>query len=104
LTDPTGPDGDPLVDLDTRMRLREDRVSWKRAGDEIIALELEGGNEYLAARGCAAQLWQRLAEPVTGMELATWVAGHYGVAIQRACADVRVFLAELSERGLLEPG
>lgn len=89
------------IDLDTRLRLRSDRVTWKRAGDEVIALELEG-HEYLAARDCAAELWQRLAEPVTGATLAVWLADHYGIDIERARDDVGAFLEQLGERGLLE--
>jgi len=92
--------GEPVVDLATRLQLRADRVTWKRAGDEVIALELDG-DEYLAARGSGAELWQRLAEPVTGAELAAWMTEHYGIDLERAEADVLVFLTEVSQRGLL---
>ncbi len=90
------------LDLDTRVRLRSDRVTWKQAGNEIIALELEG-HEYLAARDSGAELWQRLAEPVTAAELAAWLVHHYGIEAECARADVRAFLEQLRERGLLEP-
>lgn len=89
------------LDLDTRVRLRSDRVSWKQAGDEIIALELEG-HEYLAVRDSGVELWQRLTEPVTAAELAAWLAEHYGIDADRARHDVNAFLGQLGERGLLE--
>jgi hypothetical protein len=90
------------LNLDTRLRLRADRVTWKRQGDEVIALELDG-QEYLAARDSGAELWQRLTEPVTGADLAAWITDHYGIEAERAREDVTAFLQQLSERGLLEP-
>ena len=89
------------LDGDTRMRLRRDRVAWRRVGNEVIALELEG-DKYLSAGACAAELWERLAEPVTSEELVAWTAEHYGIEIERARSDVSAFLAQLIERGLLE--
>lgn len=89
------------LDPDTRMRLRSDRVTWKLAGDEVIALQLPS-YEYLAVRDSGAEIWQRLTEPVTPTELAAWLADRYGIDADRAQDDVAAFLEQLRERDLLE--
>ena len=88
-------------DAHTRLRLRGDRVAWKRTGEEIVALQLRG-SEYLSLSGSGAALWQRLVEPTSVDELAAWIVQHYGVDAQTARADVEVFIDELAARDLLE--
>jgi hypothetical protein len=83
------------------VRLRSGRVTWKLAGDEVIALQLPG-YEYLAVRDSGAEVWQRLTEPVTPAELAAWRSERYCLDADRAQDDVAAFLEQLRERDLLE--
>jgi hypothetical protein len=87
--------------VEPHLRLRADRVVWRLAGDEVIALEL-GRSEYLAVPGSGGELWQRLAEPVTAAQLATWLAERYALDAARARGDVDAFLADLVARDLVE--
>jgi hypothetical protein len=88
-------------DAEIRWRLRPERVSWKRVGDEVVALDVRA-SEYVAVDGAGTELWARLASPVSAAELAIWMAEHYGIDVDRARQDVEVFLDELNARDLLE--
>ena len=46
-------------------------------------------------------LWLLLEKSPTEEELATWVAARYGVVAEQAAADVRSFLTDLQEIGLI---
>lgn len=89
------------LDPDIRVRLASDRVNWKQAGDEIIALHLQS-SEYLAVRDSGTEIWQRLTEPTTVDELTAWLTEHYGIDPDRARGDVCAFVEQLRERDLLE--
>jgi hypothetical protein len=46
-------------------------------------------------------LWLLLETACTTEELASWVAAHCEVSMERAVADVRAFLSDLQELGLI---
>jgi hypothetical protein len=52
--------------------------------------------------GVGTHLWGQLAESRTEVELAKLVAGRFAVSEEAALADVRNFLAELAEVGLVQ--
>lgn len=80
--------------------LREDRISWQAVDGEIVVLDLAAAN-YLHLNGSAALLWRGLAEGHEPRELARTLQAAYGIDREVADADVRAFLDELQQRGLL---
>jgi hypothetical protein len=83
------------------LRLRQSGVEWKEIEGEIVALEGETST-YLSANASGALIWRSLATGATREQLADQLVDRYGITSEVARADVDRFLAELSERGLLE--
>lgn len=83
-----------------RLCLREHDLDWRDIGDEIVALDAQGGR-YLAVQGSGTVLWRLLAESVTRDGLVEALVHTYGIDTTRAANDVDGFLATLNERGLL---
>lgn len=87
---------------DQPLALKTDQVVWRRAGDELIVLEI-GTATYLTLNGSGCLLWQNLAEGATLGGLAAALVDHYGIDIDLARTDVAAFVAELDARSLLGP-
>lgn len=85
----------------TTLRLRSSELFWRETGGEVVALDAEA-SRYLSANPSAALLWKRLGEGATEAQLVDLLCARYAVAREAAEADVRAFVEELSERGLLE--
>jgi Coenzyme PQQ synthesis protein D (PqqD) len=83
------------------MRLRRDGLVWRRAGDEMLVLDLSR-SEYLSANATGSLVWERLAEGATPDELAQALVEHFAVDAARARADVDRLLEQLDAEGLLE--
>ena len=84
------------------VRLRREQLEWREVEGEIVALDA-GASEYLAVNATGATLWPLLAEGATREQLAARLVEAFGVDLERAAADVEVFLDSLETRGLLEP-
>ena len=82
------------------VRLRPDRLVWRRAGSEVIALDLER-SEYLAANGSAAHLWDALVAGATPGELASALCERFEIAPETARADVEKLVDQLGAADLL---
>lgn len=80
--------------------LREDRISWQFVDGEIIVLDL-AASSYLQLNETAALLWRGLAEGRAPEELAAALVATYGIDGTAADDDVREFLDDLEQRGLL---
>jgi hypothetical protein len=89
-----------MTPVDERIRLREDRLVWREAGDEVVALDRET-SEYLAVTRSGIELWHALARGATEAELAAMLRERYGLDPERAAADVARFVGDLADRGLL---
>ncbi len=83
------------------MRLRRDGLVWRRAGDEMLVLDLSR-SEYLSANATGALVWERLAEGATRDELAQALVQRFAVDEAQARADVDRLLEQLHAEGLLE--
>ncbi len=83
------------------MRLRGEKLEWRLAADEVIAVDLEQST-YLAVTGSGVPLWQALAEGATVDGLVELLLGTYAIERPLAEADVAEFLADLVARGLLD--
>lgn len=83
------------------MRLRREGVIWRRAGEEVIALDLDR-SEYLAANETAAAVWEALADGATREELVALLCRRFEVEQRVARADIEQLLATLHSQGLIE--
>ncbi len=86
---------------DHRVRLRREGLIWRRAGDELIVLDLDS-SQYLAANETASAVWEALAGGATREELATMLSARFEVEPEVARADVARLLDSLRSDGLIE--
>lgn len=85
------------------LRLRRRGLEWLAADAEIVALDL-AASDYLATNPSGALLWDALSEGATRKELVSKLVEAFGIDPEAARADVDAFVAQLSEKGLLEAG
>ena len=83
------------------LRLRRERLEWRRVDGEVIAVDLDA-SIYLSANESAAPLWEALSEGTTREGLVDTLIGEYGITRDLAARDVDDFLGELSEHQLLD--
>lgn len=76
-------------------------LSWREVDGEVVILDLSS-SKYLALNGPAALMWKRLAVGASPAELAELLLQTYEVDAARAGSDARAFLADCTERGLVE--
>jgi hypothetical protein len=81
-------------------RLRQVELTSVDADDELVALDLQK-SLYLGVNSSGRALWRRLATDATEADLVTLLAETYGITAEVAARDVRAFLADLDEAGLL---
>jgi hypothetical protein len=83
------------------LKLRTADLHWREIDGEVIGLEARGST-YVAANPAGTVLWRALASGSTRDRLADELMRTYGIAPERAAADVDAFLGELAAQGLLE--
>jgi hypothetical protein len=84
------------------VRARRADLAWRRAGDEVVVLDLAAAS-YHALNPSGAMLWERLADWVTAEELTEALAAEFGLdAAAAARDDVARFLDGCAGAGLLE--
>lgn len=88
---------------DPVLTLRTSELPWRAVEDDVVALDL-AASRYLGVNATGALLWERLAGGATERELVEALAESHPDARDRAAADVRAFVEELSRRGLLSGG
>lgn len=86
---------------DRVVRLRDDALSWRLLGDEVVALDV-GRSAYLGVNPSGSLLWTALGTGATPSHLVSLVVERFSLDEERATRDVQVFLDDLSRRGLLE--
>jgi coenzyme PQQ synthesis protein D (PqqD) len=69
--------------------------------EETILIDARA-DRYLRLNRTGAWLWERLAEPASASELSSGLAVEFGIAEERATADVSRFLKDMSGRGLID--
>lgn len=77
------------------------RLPTGEIDDELMALDSAAG-DVLGLDVIGTQLWRLAAEPVTLAAMIDWATAHYEVARDEAAADIRTFVGDLLEAGLLE--
>jgi hypothetical protein len=85
----------------TSFRLRDNKVAWRRAGDEAVVLDLNRSN-YHALNAAGTLLWERLREWATAEQLAGLLVECFGITPEEAAGDVVHFLTECIDVGLLQ--
>ena len=83
------------------LRLRRERLEWRRVDDEVIAVDLDAST-YLSANDSATPLWEALAEGTTRDDLILRLVGAAGIDREHAERDVDDFLGDLSRHRLLD--
>lgn len=83
----------------TRLRLADENV-WSGLGDEVVILDL-ASSSYLGLDNVGAAVWGSLAEPCTVGELEARLAAEYEVDPAELGRDLRSFLSDLVDRGLV---
>ncbi|CAN5635302.1 PqqD family protein [soil metagenome] len=76
------------------------RVAHERVEDEVIAINLATGT-YFSLRGSAADVWSLLIQDADVDGVSTAMSDAYGVDTTVVVADVKNFVDDLIEAGLL---
>ena len=82
---------------------RGNRALAEQVAGETVLLDAEG-DVYLRLNPSGTRLWEALESPTTVAELASVLERQYGLEPDVALADTVAFVAEMSERGLIEAG
>ena len=97
---------DTMVDLPERPRRLEDVIVRDVAG-EVFLVPIRGRladvDELFVLNPVGLWLWGRLDGTCSLEELGDDMLAHFAASPEEARADVRAFVAELAEAGLLEP-
>jgi hypothetical protein len=95
----------PASDSYIRFVRSPDLVSREVAGETVVVPICRGVGDLdsiYTFNGVGTHLWNLLAEGRTADELSAFVAQRFAVSGVQARSDVRNFLAELQEAGLVE--
>ena len=80
-----------------------------RQNPDMVATEMDGDfvmmnigtGEYYSIRGSGARIWELASTPIAEAELVKAICDEFNVEEAVCTADVRSFLAELLEAGLI---
>ena len=86
-----------------RIRLRNESIEWREVEGQIVALDLRT-SVYFAVNETGTRLWADLAGGTSRRDMVRHLVDRFGLEEQRAAGDVDAFLAELTERDLIERG
>lgn len=80
--------------------VRDEATLWRATAAGVVLLA-PGDEEPCALSDTGADLWEMLAAPVTVDRAAVALAARYGTDPAQVEADVRPFLADLEQRGVV---
>ncbi|MDQ3304799.1 MAG: PqqD family protein [Actinomycetota bacterium] len=83
------------------LKLRAEAVDWREVEGQVVALD-RAGSVYLAINQAGTALWPAIVQGATREQLVGILLETFDVESDRATADVDAFVANLSERHLLE--
>lgn len=82
----------------------KNRYQLRHAAGVYWLLDMEQtGGEYrkpVAMNECGACIWQNYAESMSEYEIACMLHEQYGISVEEAYADVKLFLRQLEEQGI----
>ncbi len=82
------------------MRIRDSGLSSRKVGDEVVVLDLDA-SRYLTISGSGVLLFELLREEHDHDELVAALLAAFQVDEDTARLDVDIFIADLSDAGLL---
>jgi hypothetical protein len=85
---------------DARFTVAREDVYWREVDDTLLILDART-SRYLQLNASAIVLWETVVEGATKAELQTALMERYGIAQERAEADVATFLEPLRRDGLI---
>ena len=85
---------------DARFKVAREDVYWREVDDVLLILHVPT-SRYLQLNASAIVLWETVVEGATKAELQTALVERYGIAEERAEADVATFLEPLRRDGLI---
>ena len=85
---------------DARFKVARDDVYWREVDQVLLILHMPT-SRYLQLNASAIVLWERVVEGATETELQAALMERYGIAQERAEADVATFLEPLRRDGLV---
>jgi hypothetical protein len=85
---------------DARFKVAREDVYWREV-DEILLILHVRTSRYLQLNASAIVLWESVVEGATEAELQTALMERYGIAQERAEADVATFLEPLRRDGII---
>ncbi len=88
------------MDAERRFRCNDADVEARMLDGELMMVNLATG-VYFSVDGVGAAAWQRLVAGHRPADIAAGFADRWGVARERALAELAPFVAALLERGLL---
>lgn len=88
------------IPMDTTVVAGDGHVTT-RVEDELVLLNDETGT-YQGLTGIGPRVWELVQEPTTVRAVVETVAGEYDVDRDRCERDIRAFLGELADEGLVE--
>jgi hypothetical protein len=96
------PSPEPIEPAATeRVRARRNDLAWRRAGDEVVVLDL-ATSTYRALNATGTLLWEQLTDWASTDDLIAVLVHSYGITSTAASRDVARFLDDCTEAGLLE--
>ncbi len=78
------------------------RIVYEILNTEVIAIDFNTGNYYALAH-VAKQIWQMLEQKTPFDQMAQMISNSYALEPSKVTADLRHFINELLENGLIEP-
>ncbi|MEM8793226.1 MAG: PqqD family peptide modification chaperone [Pseudomonadota bacterium] len=72
-----------------------------RVGDRVMAMSLDEG-KYFAMQSTGGRIWDLLEAPKSEAELVEALCAEYDVAPAQCLRDLRAFLNDLRDHGLIE--
>jgi hypothetical protein len=70
-------------------------------GGEVVILDLKSGT-YYGLDAVAARIWSLIEEPASVIAIKDAIVAHYDVDPVTCERDVRIFLSQMQEAGLIE--
>ena len=74
----------------------------RRVGDEVVILDIASGR-YFGLNDVGAVIWDHLDHEATRRDLVDAVVASFDVDRAQAAADIDELVAELIDRGLVDP-
>ena len=85
--------------MKSRVQRRPDLISVP-VGDEIVMLDSDR-DKYVNLNDVGAEIWERLATPVTVEEICTDLGRRFDGPLEQIATDVLAFIADLERRAIV---